>query len=90
MQDAKSASVKEVKRNQDTKNKAEKLQVQNQQKCQVNWRTENTPEHKQMRTNRPLNQECDSAKKGIHIYIIVRMKWNFENGYTEKLQRYKC
>ena len=90
MQDAKSASVKEVKRNQDTKNKAEKLQVQNQQECQVNWRTEDTPKHKQVRTNRPLNQERDSAKKGIHIYSIVRIKWNFEKGYTEKLQRCKC
>ena len=80
LQDAKSASVKEVKCNQDTKNKAEKLQVQNQQECQVNWRTEDTPEHKQVRANRPLNQERDSAKKGIHICSIVRIKWNFENG----------
>ena len=40
LQNAKSASVKEVKSNQDTKNKAEKLQVQNQQECQVSRRTE--------------------------------------------------
>ena len=80
LQDAKSASVKEVECTQDTKNKTEKLQMQNQQECQVNWRTEDTPEHKQVRGNHPLNQGRDSTKKGIHMYSTVRMKWNFENG----------